>query len=164
MDRNQKEQRVQKADGKVFNIADFTKNVRYQSQDYIFQQGDGSLTPTGHLVIFRLERISGEPLSFVARWDGGSREPGKSKFELDIDMCSKEKDEVKKFIGGQAGYSGHHAIKKTDVSNCHCYEVLIKTPNDVVFEATVSFTVHRQLGVSLSTSNSPTVNLNVTKN
>jgi hypothetical protein len=161
MDRKQKEQRVQQQDGKVFDVADLTINVRYQSQDYICQRGNGSLTPTGHLIVFKLTPVSSKPPSFVARWDGGSREPGKQeRFDLDIDMVGMSKDEVEKFERGQAGYSGHHTTK-IHAPTGHGYEILVKTPNGEVFDATVSFTLHRRQAVSISSS--ATVNLDAEK-
>src|SRR3954447_8115125 len=109
MDRKQKEQRVQQHDGKVFNVGEPVVNVRYQSPDYVFEDGPRGLTSTGRFIVFRLTPISGKPTSFEPRWDGGSRDSGKQeRYDLDIDMVGVSRREAKKFERGQAGYSGHH--------------------------------------------------------
>jgi hypothetical protein len=146
LDRIQKEERVQRQDGKVFEIGNVAiEEERYRSPDYKFEAEDCHLSSTGHLKIFRLTPISGKPPSFTARWDGGSREPGKERFELDIDMEGMSNDEIRKFKGDKCGYSGHHTV--SDAPDSHRYQILLKTPNAMIFDATVSFTLLRKLAL-----------------
>ena len=114
---------------RCFHVRDFgLVEVRFLSPDYAFEECDGTLTPTGRLDIFRLSARDPSLPGFAARWDGGNRY-GHEQFDLDIDMVNVGDVEIAK-------PTGHHR-----------YEVTITTPLGVVFDATCSFTLHRQVTV-----------------
>lgn len=143
---------VQRQDGKVFDITNLVITEQHRSPDYCCETGPCTLAETGELVLFRILPISDEALpSFRARWDGGSREPGKQeRFELDIDIVGVSKAEKRKFEKGLDGYSGHHA--KKIAADRHLYEARIATPRGRIFEATVSFSLARKMGFLASTA------------
>ena len=149
MDRKIKEQRVQQPDGKVFHVRDLEIEGPDQDRRYACKHGDGQLTPTGHLVVFELTPDCSTLPSFVARWDGGKRGPGnQERFDLDIDILGKP-DDVWTFKKRQAGYCGHHT-KRIFSTKGWGYEVLVKIPSGVIFDATCRFTLHRRVGLTLS--------------
>ena len=149
MNRQQKARRVLESKGQVFHVRDFgLVEVEFLSPNYAFEECDGTLTATGRLDIFRLS--ARDPLlpGFAARWDGGNRY-GHEQFDLDIDMVNAGNDEIAKFRRGQDGYTGHHAIRTTVPTGHHRYAVTIAIPHGVVFDATCSFTLHRQVSVTV---------------
>jgi hypothetical protein len=149
MNRQQKARRVLESKGQVFHVRDFgLVEVRFLSPNYAFEECDGTLTATGRLDIFRLS--ARDPLlpGFAARWDGGNRY-GHEQFDLDIDMVNAGNDEIAKFRRGQDGYTGHHAIRTTVPTGHHRYAATIAIPHGVVFDATCSFTLHRQVSVTV---------------
>jgi hypothetical protein len=149
VNREEKVRRVLEPRGQVFHVRDFgVVEVRTLSRDYEFEVCDGTLTPMGRLDLFRLgPRVISLP-SFVARWDGGNRH-GREQFDLDIDMRNAPVDDIEKFRRGQEGYTGHHSIRTTVLTGHHRYEVMIATPRGIVFDATCSFTLHRQISVAI---------------
>jgi hypothetical protein len=50
---------------------------------------------------------------------------------------------VDDFKGGKNGYRGHHT-KQSDDLNIRTFEVIIKTPEGLIFDGTASFTLQRQ--------------------
>jgi hypothetical protein len=149
MDREIKEQRVQQPDGKVFHARDLEIEVRHQDRRYTCNHGDGQLTPTGQLVVFVLTPDCTTLPSFVARWDGGKRGPGnQERFDLDIDMLGKA-DDVWKFRKCRGGYCGHHTNRIFSTKGWG-YDLLVKIPSGVIFDATCRFTLHRRVGLTLS--------------
>ena len=105
------------------------------------------MTPTGYLVVFELQPISGIGSSFVGRWDGGCRDEGKTEREdLDIDIRGVPESERRRFENQQGVYSGHHS-KRLQSATGRVYEVHIRTPKEgMIFKATVTFGVLRKLG------------------
>jgi len=110
MSRLEKEIKVMREDGKVFEVRDLEVKTRFLDSNYKIYRGSGELTPTGHLVVLKLTQKTGRPPSFVGRWDGGSRDAGTSeRYDLDFDMIGMPLDQVMNFKGGRGGYSGHHS-------------------------------------------------------
>jgi hypothetical protein len=152
MDRFEKEFQVYQEDGKVFGIGDLAIEKKFLHHDYDFRMNEGKLTSMGHLVVFELIRKSGAPPVFVGRWDGGSRDAGRSqRYDLDVDMKGMADEETKNFKRERLGYRGHHS-KRISVAKGRGYEVRIETPDGLVFEGIISFTVHRRIAFSTSTS------------
>ena len=84
----------------------------------------------------------------MARWDGGSRDEGKKqKEDLDVDVEGVSKRQQHRFERGQGGYSGHRS-KKLPSATGRGYEVSISTLDGRIFEAIVSFAVHRKIAFS----------------
>lgn len=149
MTRTEKEQRVLKEDGKVFEIKNLEIKQTYLNPMYRLVGYDPSvLKPTGHLAIFELRPLSGNGPSFIARWDGGSRDEGREqRQDLDIDIEGVSKRERLRFERGEDGYCGHHSGKLHGMIG-HTYRVSIVTPAQKIFEATVNFSVLRKIEFS----------------
>jgi hypothetical protein len=150
MTRKEKEQKVLKEDGKVFEISNLMIYEACRNPNYsLVKCATNAITPTGYLVVFELQPISGIGPSFVGRWDGGSRDEGKTeRQDLDIDISGVPESERRRFENQQGGYSGHHS-KRLRSATGHVYEVYIRTPKEgTIFEATVTFGVLRKLGFS----------------
>ena len=144
MTRSEKARKVLKQDGKVFEVRDFNVKMKYRSRNYELFPREGVLNSTGRLDIFELRPKLGNLPTFSARWDGGSREEGKTeRSDLDIDITGVSAKESKRFKSGVGGYSGHHTDKMPNEG--HTYQVSLRTPNEKIFEGTVSFTLHRRL-------------------
>jgi len=158
VNRKDKERRVHKPDGKVFEVRDLDVQRRHLDPDYEFEMGDGTLGPTGHLIVFTLKPIRSGLPAFTARWDGGVREGGKERFDLDVDIDGVSESERRRFRNGKEGYAGHHAVKVQSATG-HAYDVTINTPRGTIFEAAVSFTLHRKLGLDVSSSPVATLNI-----
>ena len=108
MTRKEKEQRIQKQDGKVFE--NFSVEIRptYLNPTYtLSDQTANEISPTGLLKVFELNS-SGDGPSFTARWDGGNRSGGSERYELDMDIHGVSDQERIRFKHGLGGYSGHH--------------------------------------------------------
>jgi hypothetical protein len=112
MMRKEKEQRVQKQDGKAFETYNVEMRTTYLNLKYAFsKQTANQITPTGRLDVFELNP-SGDGPSFTARWDGGSRDVGKEeRYDLDIDIHGVSDEEKRRFKNGQGGYSGHTRLR-----------------------------------------------------
>jgi hypothetical protein len=152
MDRREKENRVSKQDGKVFEIRDLRIAERYRSDEYILSTSEvAAISPTGHLAIFDLRPVAESGPSFVGRWDGGSRSAGKERDDLDIDIERVSKAVARQFKNGEAGYSGHHSMR-VPIPNERVYQVLICIPGKMIFDAAVSFSVHRKIEFSATTA------------
>lgn len=150
----EKEQRVFKEDGKVFEISNLMIHEEYRNPDYsLVKCATNGLAPNGLLALFELQRISGTGPSFVGRWDGGSRDEGKTeRQDLDIDIKGVTKSERQCFKDEERGYSGHHS-EPLQSATCHVYEVHIRTPEEgTIFKATVAFSVLRKQGLNSRTA------------
>jgi hypothetical protein len=152
MSRKAKEERVQRHDGKVFEIRDVKICEEDRSPNYrLLEHSPAELTPTGHLRIFELLPTSDGQPAFEARWDGGSRETGKQeRQDLDIDIKGVSSFTKRRFKNGTHGYSGHHSVRDTSAKG-RVYDVEICIPGKRVFKGTVSFSVHRKLGLPATT-------------
>jgi hypothetical protein len=160
MDRKEKETRVLKQDGKVFEIHDLRIDERYRSEEYSLSKPDvPAITPTGRLVIFELRPVGASGPSFVGRWDGGSRSAGKQeRDDLDIDIEGVSRRVVRQFERGEAGYSGHHTTK-VPTPKGKAYRVCICIPQKMIFDGTVSFSGLRKMAVSVTTATTATVGI-----
>ncbi len=152
MDRKQKEQKVLREDGKVFEIRDLKVQETYRDPNYILVKDAGAIEGMGRLVVFTLRPASGIGLSFVGRWDGGSRDAGKTeRYDLDIDLEGVSKRASKRFKNAEGGYSGHHPELKPSAVG-RAYNVAIHAQNKPIFEATVSFCTLRKTGLAAGTA------------
>lgn len=153
MDRKGKENRVSKQDGKVFEALDVHVDERYRSEEYILSKSEvAAITPTGHLVIFELRPVAGSGPSFVGRWDGGSRDAGKSeRYDLDIDIQGVSEAVMRQFKNAEGGYSGHHSTNVPTATG-RAYQVCIRIPQKMIFDGTVSFSVLRKMELSATTA------------
>jgi hypothetical protein len=147
--------RALRQNGKVFDLYDMEIEVHYQKPNYGYAAHRGTLEPNGLLPVFRVIPVEDQTLpGFAARWDGGNRDTGKERFELDTDIIrgtagTPPDEEIKKFEREWDGYSGHHSTKLV-VAEGHAYEVKIATPTlGRIFEAVVSFALHRKQEISL---------------
>jgi hypothetical protein len=130
-------------DGRVFEIRDINAEIRYRHPEYESIAGDGVL-PDGNddrLIIFRLKSKNAGLPSFSARWDGGNRSR-LVRYDLDIDLVG-DPEEAKRFIRGELGYAGHHAIQ---IGTENKYNVYLTIPVvGLIFDATISFSKHHAL-------------------
>ena len=152
MDRKQKEQKVLCEDGKVFEIRDLTIQETYRDPNYILVQNIGTLEPMGRVVLFTLKPASENGPYFVGRWDGGSRDVGKTeRYDLDIDLEGVSKRESERFKHAKGGYSGHRPELMPSAVG-RAYKVAIRAQNQPIFEATVSFCTLRKMGLAAGTA------------
>jgi hypothetical protein len=152
LDRKQKEQKVLREDGKVFEIRDLKVQETYRDPNYTFVKNAGVIEGMGRLDVFTLRPASGIGLSFIGRWDGGSRDAGKTeRYDLDIDLEGVSKQESKKFKHEEGGYSGHHAVQMPSAKG-RAYKVAIRAKNQPIFEGTVSFCTLRKMGLAAGTA------------
>jgi len=86
MTKSEKQQRVLRQDGKVFEIKVLVEETYLIPKYRLVKQETSVLGSTGLLVVFELQPVSGEGPSFVARWDEGGREEGKQRNDLDVDI------------------------------------------------------------------------------
>ncbi len=151
MTREEKEQRIQKHDGKAFENYNIEIRQTYLNPKYtVLQQTVNTIGSTGWLEVFQLLPSDVGP-SFSGRWDGGSREKGKEERNaLDIDILGVSAKEVSLFRNGRSGFSGHHPVK-LESDRGHVYQVSIRIPSEKVFEGTVCFNVLRKMGFEAST-------------
>jgi hypothetical protein len=145
MTRDEKQRRVQRLDGKVFEIHNVRVDPTYLNPEYVLSaQPSNEISPTGWLKIFELSPTREGAPSFVARWDGGSRDNG-TKQDLDIDIYGVSEEDRSHFNNERGGYSGHRSINLPNTER-HTYSVSIRLPSELIFEATVSFGLLRKLG------------------
>jgi hypothetical protein len=142
-------------DGRVFEIRDINADIRYRHPEYEYIAGDGML-PDGNddrLIIFKLRSKNAGLPSFSARWDGGNRS-SLVRYELDIDLLA-DPEEAKRFIRGEPGYAGHHAIQ---VGTENKYKVYVTIPVvGLIFDATITFSRQHNLLRSSSVGSEVTV-------
>ena len=117
-----------KEDGRVFEITHLDVQESYLSPQYVVVQQDPIvLQPNGLLALFKLQPISCGP-SFIVRWDGGSRDEGKTeKQDLDTDIKGVSNAERRRFKRGQRGYAGHQSTPVPGATG-RAYTVSISTP------------------------------------
>ena len=146
MTRNEKEQRIQKQNGKVFENYNVEINQVYLNPNYtLLKQSANVISSTGRLGVFELTPSRDGP-SFSARWDGGSRDDGKTEtYDLDIDIDRVSEEERTRFKNDQGGYTGHHAINVPSDTG-HAYQVFLRTPREIIFEGSVCFGLLRKQG------------------
>ena len=144
----EKKERIQKEDGKAFETFNIERDVTYLNQKYtLSKQTANVMTGNGLLKVFELNPSEGGP-SFIGRWDGGSRDPGKTeRYDLDIDIYRVSREEKRRFNKGEPGYSGHHTTR-VESERGYKYQVSLCTPDEKIFEGTVCFNLHRKIGVS----------------
>ena len=131
----------------MFEIRDIEIVENYRSPNYTLSNSAvATLTGMGRLKIFELMPLHRGP-SFLGRWDGGSRAPHKQeRADLDIDINGVSDVQTWQFEKAQNGYSGHHTTK-IPAEQGRAFSVVIRTPQEMIFEGTVSFTVHRKLAL-----------------
>jgi hypothetical protein len=94
------------------------------------------------LKIFELAPKSKGMTSFAARWD-------EKEDALDIDIQEVSSVDEFWFIHEKHGYVGHHSTRAlNNTASIYTYNVLIRTPQERIFEAMVSFTAVRRVGIS----------------
>jgi hypothetical protein len=148
MTRKEKEERIRKEDGKAFETFNIEIDVNDLNPKYRLSKQEGNvITGSGLLKVFELNP-SGTGPSFIGRWDGGSRDPGKTeRYDLDVDIYGVSSEEKRHFKKGERGYSGHHTTK-VESDRGHKYQVSLRTPDEKIFEGIVCFNLHRKVGVS----------------
>jgi hypothetical protein len=150
-----KVEQANKQDGKVFEVRDVNIQERFRSQGYVLSTPNTAvISSTGLLTIFELRPISGKGPSFVGRWDGGSRDEGKTqRDDLDIDIKGDgvNAEVTLRFKRGEDGYSGHWT-KHVPSTFGHAYDVSIRIPGETIFDGTVCFSVHRKIEFAGSVS------------
>jgi hypothetical protein len=138
-------------DGHVFAVRDIILDERHLDPDYERITGDGLLSPTGRVILFRLQPKIVEMPSFVARWDGGARTfLHKIRYDVDIDMENASKLARWRFRKGMGAYCGHHSVKLSPDENK--YRVFIKGPKGVLYDADISFSRHHGVVPSIQTN------------
>ena len=159
MTRNEKEQRIQKENGKAFENYNVEIHATYLNAKYtLSKQTVNATTGMGLLKVFELNPSGGGP-SFIGRWDGGSREIGKSeRNDLDIDIYEVSDEEKRRFENGEGGYSGHHT-SKVESNTGHVYQVSLRMADEKIFEGTVYFNLLRKQGFEASLQ--PTATLDI---
>lgn len=149
MTRKEKEEAVQREDGKAFNTYAIDIEQNHLSPSYqVVKRPSHAISGTGLLKVFELTGPPNGP-SFVGRWDGGSRGEGqKKKFDLDIDIRGVSPTQEYDFKHCKNGYAGHHA-DRVESDRGWKYQVRVRTPEDgLIFEATVCFNLHRKVGLA----------------
>lgn len=136
-----------KEDGRVFEVAAAIETGYLDAGYVLSQDTPATLSSTGWLRIFTVAPIAGAGPSFTARWDGGSREPGKAeRYDLDVDISGVSPQQARFFKTSTHGYSGHHATRLS--RNAWEYQIVIQIPTGVLFEAVVRLRLHRKLEFS----------------
>lgn len=135
----------QEKDAKAFETYNIEIDVTYLNPKYTPPKQTANVrTGEGLLKVFELNP-SGDGPSFVGRWDGGSRDPGKTeRYDLDIDIYGVSDEEQLRFKKGERGYSGHHTTK-VESERGHKYQVSLCTPDEKIFEGTVCFNLLRKI-------------------
>ena len=85
----------QKEDGKAFETFNVKIDITYLNPKYAFsKQTANVMTGNGLLKVFELNPSADGP-SFIGRWDGGSRDPGKTeRYVLNIDIYRVSREEL----------------------------------------------------------------------
>jgi len=163
MTRNEKERRIQREDGKVFETYNIEIRETYLNPKYTLSKAVSTvISRTGLLKIFELTPSQNRAL-FVGRWDGGSRDEGKQeRFDLDFDIEGVSAEEKRRFEKGEGDYAGHHTTR-IDSDRGWKYQVCIRTPEGLIFEGTLCFNLHRKVGVSETLHFSDTAEATVTR-
>jgi hypothetical protein len=126
-------ERVKKQDGKATQVSNVDVNPIKIHPEYCLESCDGDITPTGLLQVLKLVINDGQSPGFSARWD-------ERAYALDIDINDPSlRDDFK---NGRNGYAGHHTLI-SKAGDSRTFEVNIKTPQRLIFEGTVSFSLTR---------------------
>jgi hypothetical protein len=142
MTREEKEQRIQEPDGKVFEALKVRITESHRCQQYVcLVSVDNVMTSTGHLKFFDLVPVSEGLPSFKARWDEKDE-------SVDIDIKGVSEQDKNLFKDGKRGYSGHWSRRTPTANTIYTYDVCIQIPQGKVFEGTVDFTVVRRQGMT----------------
>lgn len=141
-----KKQTAQRHDGKAFGAFNIAVAENYRDPKYRFiQHTTAVMSPNGWLKIFELIPFDDGQSSFTGRWDGGSRDPGKTeRYDLDIDIHGVSKEVTHLFKHNKGGYWGGHA-KRIPSNTGRAYEVSISTPDGKIFEGTVRLNLLRRI-------------------
>lgn len=163
MNRKEKEDRVLRQDGKVFEARDLRIDEQYRNEEYVLSKPDvPTITPTGQFVIFELRSVAPSGPYFVGRWDGGCRSVGKQeRDDLDVDILGVSEAATRQFKKGVGGYSGHHSTKVPTLTG-RAYRVCISIPQKMIFDGTVSFSALRKTEFSATTATMATVSFEPT--
>jgi hypothetical protein len=144
--REEKVRRIKQKDGKVFEISKVEIDPTYLNSHYrVSQQTFHEINEMGLLKVFELTPLVAGP-SFTARWDGGSRDAGKTeRSELDFDIDGVSQEERNHFKNCRRGYFGHHTSRMPSDEG-HTFQVSLSIPGERIFEGTVRFRILRKLG------------------
>ena len=145
MTRAEKEERIQREDGKAFQTYNIEIQESYLNPVYPKpKQASNVISGIGLLKVFELHPLQCGP-SFIGRWDGGSRDNGKQeRFDLDVDIEGVSAEGKRRFEKGKGGHAGHHTTR-IDSERGWKYQVSIHTPEGLIFEGTVCFNLHRKV-------------------
>jgi hypothetical protein len=126
-------------DGQAWLLSNMKISCRYIDPNYCLILHDGTRGETGRLDAFSLSPKSQGKPTFKARIDDGS--PGKRRPpDLDIDIECVPKKAKKAFNNKCDGYAGHHNDRSPDAER-RIFDVMIKTPQGIVFDGEVTFDV-----------------------
>ncbi len=128
--------RVKNQSGIAFGVRNLRVAWKHIHPEYRYEPCAGDIAENGRLDVLKLVRADGGCPSFSARWD---QRPD----ELDIDIHHPSGAVVDDFKGGKNGYRGHHT-KQSDDLNSRTFEIVIQTPEGLIFDGTASFALHRQ--------------------
>jgi hypothetical protein len=128
--------RVRNQSGIAFKVSNLHVVRKYIHPEYRYEACEGDIAENGRLDVLKLVRADDGCPSFSARWD---QRPD----ELDIDIHHPSDAVVDDFKGGKNGYRGHHT-KQSDDPNSRTFEIIIETPEGLIFDGTASFTLNRQ--------------------
>jgi len=145
MNRKKKEERTLREDGKAFEASKIEIQTVYRNPKYtLVEHPANTITSTGLLKVFDLQCSEAGP-SFSARWDGGSRSPGKKeRHDLDIDIVGVSKAGQRRFKHSKGGYSGHHAVDVSSPKGRE-YHVCLGKADGLIFEGNVRFNLLRKM-------------------
>jgi hypothetical protein len=96
-----------------------------------------TVTPTGHLVLLRLQAISRGWPAFTVRWD-----EKQNTIDVDLVGCA---DDAELFRLGRKGYQGHHPV--TVSVDPRVFKIDIRLPQLKVYEALLTCNVGLGLAI-----------------
>jgi hypothetical protein len=133
-----------KEDGRAFETFNIEIDVTYLNPKYQFSERTVNvMSGNGLLKVFELNPLEDGPY-FIGRWDGGSRDPGKTeRHDLDIDIYRVSREEKRRFKKGEREYSGHHTTR-AESDRGYKYQVSLRTLDEKIFEGSVCFNLHRK--------------------
>jgi hypothetical protein len=126
--------RVKNQSSIAFKVTNLRVVWKHIHPEYRYEACEGGIAENGRLDVLKLVHADDGCPSFSARWD---QRPD----ELDIDIHHPSDAVVDDFKGGKNGYRGHHT-KQFDGLNSRTFEVIIKTPEGLIFDGTASFALH----------------------
>jgi hypothetical protein len=122
--------------GYATKVGNLSLNPTSIHSKYRSELCEGDIAENGRLDVLKLVRKDGGRPCFSARWDQKSD-------ALDIDIHHPSRDVCAQFKHGENGYCGHWT-KPTGDPNSRTFEIVITTPEGMIFEGTASFTLTRQ--------------------